>query len=144
MTNNIQPTVLVIDDDEFQHKLITSVLTAEKYNVISAYSGVAAMTILLRKRPDLVLMDYHMPDYGGLDVLKKIKDYHHISGVPIIMITGEHTKRVVIDCLSNGASGFIVKPFTREVLLLKVDTALSINLPEVSVVVENPEIPKAD
>jgi len=124
------PTLLVVDDDELQHRIIASALRDENYNLLSAYNGAGAMTILLKTRPDLILMDFNMPDFYGLEVLDRIRNYRHISGVPIIMITSERKKNVVIDCLAAGAIGFIVKPFTRELLLLKVKAALRTNFPD--------------
>ena len=116
---NLLKTIFVIDDDVCQHKIIKHLLQHDKYNLVFI-SGEEATTILLRTRPDLILLDINMPDFDGLDVLQKIKHYRHISGVPIIMISGMCEKRIVMQSMSHGAIDFIVKPFNGDFLLKKI------------------------
>jgi len=123
---SIIKTVLVVDDDAFQHQIINNALRDENYNIISKLNGESALTWLLRTRPDLILMDINIPDYNGIEMLQKIKSYKHQVGVPIIMITSNQKRGMVIESLQKGAVDYIVKPFTRDLLVEKVRAALVI------------------
>ncbi|MEY3288808.1 MAG: hypothetical protein RLZZ419_1050 [Pseudomonadota bacterium] len=120
-----QTTVLVIDDDKFQHKIINNSLKDEPYKIISMLHGENALTLLLRTRPDIILLDINMPDFSGIEILQRIKSYKHLSGVPIIMITSDQSRDTIIECIKKGATNYIVKPFTRTLLLEKIRTALT-------------------
>ncbi len=120
-----QTTVLVIDDDEFQHQIINNAFRDEPYKIISMLDAEKALTFLLRTRPDLILLDINMPNFSGIEILQRIKRYTNLSGVPIIMITKETSKNTIIECINKGAINYIVKPFTRTLLLEKVRTELS-------------------
>jgi len=124
LTTNLIKTVLVVDDDAFQHQIINDALRDENYKIISMLNGESTLTWLLRKRPDLILMDINMPDYNGMEILQKIKSYKHLVGVPIIMITSNQSRGMVIESMQKGAVNYIVKPFTRHLLVEKVRAAL--------------------
>ncbi|WP_262966821.1 response regulator [Methylobacter psychrophilus] len=120
-------TILVVDDDVFQHQIINNALRDESYKIISRFNGESALTLLFRERPDLILMDINMPDYNGMEILQKIKSYKHLTGVPIVMITNIQAKDMVMESLQKGAVNYIVKPFTRYLLIEKVRAALAID-----------------
>ena len=125
LIDNKQTTVVVIDDDPFQHKIINNALKDEPYKIISMLNGENALTFLLRTRPDLILLDINMPDFSGIEILQRIKSYKHLFGVPIIMITSDQSRDTIIECIKKGATNYIVKPFTRPVLLEKIRTELT-------------------
>jgi CheY-like chemotaxis protein len=119
-----QTTVAIIDDDPFQHEIINNAFREEPYEIISLLHGENALTFLLKTRPDIILLDINMPEFSGIEILQWIQNYKHLSGVPIIMITREKSKDIVIECMKKGATNYIVKPFTRTLLLEKTRTAL--------------------
>jgi CheY-like chemotaxis protein len=122
--NSVQQTLLVVDDDVFQHKNIANALIDEKYRLLFAASGDEAMRILCKELPDLILMDVDMPGMNGLEVVRKIKMYPRLAGVSILMLTGRSEKNIILESRKAGASDFIVKPFTRDILLAKVREVL--------------------
>lgn len=124
MAGRIQPVVLVVDDDEFQHKIIGKILEGKNYHLVFASGGIEALKIMRKTRPDLILMDVMMPDMGGLEVVRYINSAPQLADIPIIMITGKSDKNIVIESLKVGAAGFVVKPFDRDTLLGKVAQAL--------------------
>ena len=69
---NSQKTIFVIDDDMFQHKIIKHLLKDDKYNLVFISNGTEALSMLLKERPDLVLLDINMPGLDGLEVLQRI------------------------------------------------------------------------
>lgn len=124
MAERIRPTVLVVDDDEFQRKMIGQLLAVENYDLAFAASGIEAMSVLRKMRPDLILMDIMMPDVDGVEATRRLKAVPRFANIPVIMMTGNSEKNVVTVALKMGAVDFIVKPFVREILIAKVAQAL--------------------
>ncbi|MHB1677116.1 MAG: response regulator [Sulfuriferula sp.] len=124
MAERVRPTVLVVDDDEFQHKIVSKILEDENYQLLFASGGVEALSILRKIRPDLILMDIMMPDMNGLEVMRQMKTVPRLADIPVIMITGKGEKNIVTESLKAGANNFMVKPFARDTLLGKVAKVL--------------------
>ena len=129
MADRIHPTVLVVDDDEFQHKLIRKLLEEKNYQLIFANDGFSALNLLRKIRPDAVLMDVMMPNMDGIETTKHMKASSQLANIPVIMITGKSEGQIVIDSLKAGAIDFVVKPFDRATLIAKIDHALGITAP---------------
>lgn len=120
MVDKVPPVILIVDDDPLQQKIICKVLAQENYELIYASSGTEALTMLQKKRPDLILMDFIMPDIDGAETTRRLKTAERFSTTPVLMVTGNSEKTLVEKCLKAGAVDFIVKPFNRETLLEKV------------------------
>ena len=119
-----RPLVLFVDDDKFQHKLLANMLRDENMDLEFAASGVSGLATLRKKRPDLILMDYEMPQFNGIEVVRRLKASAKFGSVPIIMITGKHDREVVGESMKAGADDFIVKPFKRDTLTAKMHRLL--------------------
>ena len=124
LASQVRATVLVVDDDEFQHKLVARLLESEPYQLKCAASGSEALNVLCRTRPDLILMDLVMPDMNGLDVIRRLKGDPQLERIPVIMITGNSERETVLGSIQVGAIDFIVKPFDRKTLVAKLARAL--------------------
>jgi CheY-like chemotaxis protein len=124
LAERVQPTVLVVDDDEFQSKIVAHILEAENYHLLFAGNGFEALGLLRRTRPDLILMDVMMPNMDGVEATRRLKTVPQFAGIPVIMLTGKSEKNVVTESLKAGATGFLVKPFDRDTLITKVKQAL--------------------
>lgn len=124
LVQSIRPTVLVVDDDEFQRKLVGKILEGENYHIVFAASGIEALNALRKTQPDLILMDIMMPDMDGMEVTRKVKAMPQLVDIPIIMFTGRSEKNTVTASLKSGATDFIVKPFVRETMIAKVASVL--------------------
>lgn len=120
----VRPVVLLVDDDEMQHKLLARVLENLEIDLASAHTAAAAWRMLREQRPDIVLMDLGLPDIDGLEMTRRLKAMPRLAGIPVIMLTGQSGKKVVVDSLKAGACDFIVKPFDKEGLLTKLSKQL--------------------
>src|SRR3954453_15266201 len=80
-------TILVVDDNEANLRLITAVLKTRGYRLIEATSGEAALAAITAQRPTLVLMDAQMPGMSGLDVARAVRGMPSMNGLPLIAIT---------------------------------------------------------
>jgi len=124
MADRIRPTVMVVDDNEAQRIIISKLLDAENYNLLFARDGLEALNILSKKQPDIILMDVMMPNMDGMETMRRLKAIPHLSGTPVIMITGKNEEKVVVECINAGAVDFIVKPFVHSTLIGKINRAL--------------------
>ena len=124
LTESRRPLVLVVDDDEFQHKLIQRLLASFGVELMFALSSQDALTCIHRRRPELIFMDIGLPDLSGIETTRRLKAMKPFASIPVIMITGHSKKDVVVGSLKAGACDFVVKPFDKAVLLKKVSTLL--------------------
>lgn len=110
--------ILIVEDDEAIHSLIVKLLEKEQYNVLNAYSGEEATTILEKEKVDLILLDLMLPSINGEEIIKKIKD------IPIIVISAKISSNDKVNCLLNGANDYITKPFNNNELLARIQVQL--------------------
>ena len=125
LADSVRPTVLVVDDDELQQKLLAKILAAENYQLIFAAKGVEALAVMRKTRPDVILMDFKMPEMDGIETTRRLKAVPQFAKLPVIMITGQSEGSVVVDSLKAGACGFLVKPFARDTLIAKLRQVLN-------------------
>ena len=105
--------ILVVDDEQTLVDLLTSNLEREGYEMISANDGLTALDLADRQKPDLILLDWMMPEPNGLEVCKQLRLK---TKVPIIMLTAKSEEIDKILGLEMGADDYITKPFSpREV-----------------------------
>lgn len=127
LADRIKPLILAVDDDPLQRKLLAQLLNGLPVEVAFSASGTEAFSFLRQKRPDLVLMDVNLTDISGIETTKRLKAIPAFSDLPVIMVTGNSEKAVVIDSLRAGAADFVVKPLDRVIFLAKITSILSIN-----------------
>lgn len=115
MNNPPRMRVLVVDDNEMTRAVLRMTIQGEDFDIIGeAGNGRAGVELAIRLRPDIVCLDIVMPDVSGLDVLKLIKDA--LPTVAVLMVTASSDMGTVQTAIANGASGFILKPFTTGVV----------------------------
>ena len=112
--------VLVVDDDFMNLRMAEMILTKYGYEVIKAESGLQCLEYLKQELVDLILLDVHMPQMDGFEVLKQLKENERLAEIPVIFLTADNDKKVEIRGLKEGASDFITKPFIAEVMLQRV------------------------
>lgn len=107
----MQPTILIVDDNEEIVEFVTSILLAD-YTILSAENGEAAIAILHSEAVDLVISDVMMPVMDGFELCKRIKTTFEISHIPVILLTAKNTLQSKIEGLETGADAYIEKPFS--------------------------------
>ena len=108
---------LVVDDFATMRKVLRNLLKQSGYeNVVEAENGVSALQIIKTQKIDFIISDWHMPSMTGLDLLKSVRADKEVSDTPFLMITAETVPDSIMSALKAGASSYIVKPFTAEVL----------------------------
>lgn len=113
--------VLLVEDDEKIMRFIRANLVASNFEVITAKDGREALEKYEQLLPDLILLDLMLPEIGGFDVLKNIREY---SSVPVIIITAKGNTSDTIRGLELGADDYVVKPFDINELLARINAVV--------------------
>lgn len=108
--------ILVIDDDSRMLKLIKEYVH-EEYDVATALNGKVAMKFLEKKRTDLILLDYEMPDEDGPAVLEKLRANEETKDIPVIFLTGTTERNKILKALSLKPQDYLLKPIQRDKLM---------------------------
>lgn len=119
-------TILIVDDQATNLKLIKALLMKEGYHFITSQSGEEALEIVSETIPDLILLDVMMPGIDGFEVCRRLKNKETFKDVPIIMVTALTEKEHKVKAMEVGADDFICKPLDRIELLVRVKSLLRI------------------
>ena len=103
-----QQKIMMVDDEQTILKLLSRILEAEGYSVITTDNGRSALDLLEEYRPDLVILDIMMPGLDGFQILDLIRQY---SDVPVIMLSAKREVAIRRDTLNLGADDYVGKPF---------------------------------
>lgn len=117
--------VLVIEDHNDCRELLRIVLTRSGYIVDQAGSGLEAMQKAGANRPDVVVMDYGLPDLLGDKIIHGLKASSHTKNVPVIVTTGFMTAEITQRAMAAGAANVLIKPYDVERLLVVIEACLS-------------------
>jgi putative two-component system response regulator len=116
-----KPTVLIVDDEAAPRAALTQILRQD-FHILTAENARAALAILNDRGVDLVTLDMKLPDCSGSDLLHDIKHAH--AATEVIMVTAYGSLQSAMDCIRNGAAGFLLKPFNApELLTISLQTA---------------------
>jgi CheY-like chemotaxis protein len=124
MIAELTAKILVIDDSAPTREFLKACLTSAGCEVITASSGVGAVPLVERQKPDLVLLDVVMPGVDGLEVCRRLKEDVATRNVTVIMVSGFHHHANVRRAREVGAKAYIWKPFNEDELLSVVYAAL--------------------
>lgn len=110
--------ILIVEDDMSIHKILEEILKQEKYETLNAYSGTEALMLLEKDNVDLVLLDLMLPGLNGEEIIKKV------NNIPIIVLSAKISTDDKVNCLLNGASDYLTKPFDKKELLARIKVQL--------------------
>jgi DNA-binding NtrC family response regulator len=115
-------TLLIIDDDDSNCRLIKAIFRAEGMEVVVAHDGQTGIDLVLANPPDILLLDLRMPGLDGLDVLARLKQ--EIPALPVVMLTGHQDVRTAVRATQLGAFDYLTKPFVNDEVVAVVRRAL--------------------
>ncbi|OUD12571.1 response regulator [Thioflexithrix psekupsensis] len=125
--HSIKNKILIVDDQQVNLRVLSSLLTSQNYHVITACSGRDAMTLLHQQSVDLILLDVIMPEMDGYDICRYLKSSLKTKNIPILFLSGLSDADDKIKAFSLGAVDFITKPFQAEEVLSRIELHLRIN-----------------
>jgi len=127
--NLIGARILIVDDENANIEILQRILTrAGLTQIASTSDSRRAASMYVADRPDLILLDLHMPHMDGLDVMDQLNEISAESYLPILILSGDLTPEARRDALSHGAKDFVNKPFQPDELLLRIRTLLETRL----------------
>lgn len=109
--------ILHVEDNEYNRKIIRDLLSKNSYDIVEAHNGEAALDVLTRQRPDLILMDVQLPKLSGLEATRRIRADPLLARIPVIAITSfalSGDDRLAIEA---GCNAYVAKPFRPRDLL---------------------------
>lgn len=116
--------ILIVDDEDHIRRILQFQLEKRGYRVVQAENGEAALEIVRRELPDLILLDLMMPKMDGFETCHRIRANFQTAQIPIIMLTAKSELPDKIKGLQDGANDYLTKPYSNEELLLRVRNVL--------------------
>ena len=105
-------TILYVEDNELNRKIVRDLLKRTKYQLIEAFDGEAGVAKALEIRPDLILMDIQLPKISGLDATRKLRAEAATANTPIIAITSFALSGDDVKAKEAGATAYLAKPYS--------------------------------
>lgn len=124
MQGQRQPVVLLVEDESAQRAVLTYNLEAEGFAVVSAVNGDEALLMVQEEAPDLVLLDWMLPNVSGIEVCRQIKARPETRGIPVIMLSARSEELDRVRGLETGADDYVVKPYSVAELMARLRTQL--------------------
>ncbi|MCT4576338.1 phosphate regulon transcriptional regulator PhoB [Donghicola sp.] len=119
-----QPTVLVVEDEPAQREVLTYNLEAEGFRVIRAENGEEGLIMVDEDRPDLIVLDWMMPNVSGIEVCRRLKSRGDTRSIPVIMLSARSEEVDRVRGLETGADDYVIKPYSVVELMARVRTQL--------------------
>jgi PleD family two-component response regulator len=126
ITQNEVKTILVVDDNSDNLRLLAAILKESQYKIRLAPNGERALATIHKEAPDLILLDVMMPAMDGFEVCRLLKADQETAGIPVIFISALDETIDKVKAFSMGGVDYITKPFKSEEVLARVRTHLTL------------------
>ena len=120
----MQPSVLVVEDEPAQREMITYNLESEGFRVIKAGDGNEALLLIEEEQPDLILLDWMLPGTSGIEICRQIKMKPSLRMTPVIMLSARSEEVDKVRGLETGADDYICKPYSVLEMIARVKAHL--------------------
>ncbi|MCX8507741.1 MAG: phosphate regulon transcriptional regulator PhoB, partial [Rhodobacteraceae bacterium] len=118
------PSVLVVEDEPAQREVLAYNLEAQGFRVAQADNGEEALLMVSEEVPDLIVLDWMLPNVSGIEVCRRLKSRTETKAVPIIMLSARSEEVDLVRGLETGADDYMVKPYSVAELIARVRTQL--------------------
>ena len=112
-----QKKILLVEDNEFNRKIVRDLLARQPYDLLEAHDGEAGVMAARRDKPDVIVMDVQLPKLSGLDTTRAIRAEPETSKIPIIVVTSFALSGDDKKAMDAGASAYLAKPYSPRQLL---------------------------
>ena len=113
-------TILYVEDNEMNRKIVRALLKTTTYRLVEAFDGEAGVAAALEQKPDLILMDVQLPKMSGIDATRKIRAEAVTASTPILVITSFALSGDEQKAMEAGATGYLAKPYSPMDLLGRI------------------------
>jgi two-component system phosphate regulon response regulator PhoB len=115
-----QPTVLIVEDEPAQREVLAYNLEAEGYRVTRAENGEEALILVDEDTPDLIVLDWMLPNVSGIEICRQLKTRSETRSLPIIMLSARSEEVDRVRGLETGADDYVIKPYSVVELMARV------------------------
>lgn len=119
-----KPQIMLVEDSRLYQKYLIDICKKNKYDYISAYDGMEAIEMLYTARPDLILLDIHLPSKDGYEICQHIRSTPSINQIPIIFITSNDNQDDIVKGFELGGNDYVTKPFNQVILESRIRSQL--------------------
>lgn len=109
--------ILLVEDNEFNRKIVRDLLARQPYELLEAHDGAAGVEMARRDKPDLIVMDVQLPKLSGLEATRAIRADPETATIPIVVVTSFALSGDEQKALDAGASAYLAKPYSPRQLL---------------------------
>lgn len=117
-------TILIVDDEESIRNMLRMALEMAEFKCYEAKNAHEAQISLTDNRPDLILLDWMMPDISGIELLRRWRRQEETELIPVIMLTAKAEEDSLIKGLNSGADDYLSKPFSPRELIARINTLM--------------------
>lgn len=121
-----RPRLVLVAADEHLRELVQRVMEPIGWEVGSSPTTAESLAAIASENPDVVMLDLNLPDASGLEVLEALQSDEHMSWIPVVVVSGNHTPQSATGALLSGAQDFIAKPFETDELQARLTAALRV------------------
>ncbi|MDA8069343.1 MAG: response regulator [Actinomycetota bacterium] len=118
-------TILYVEDNLANVRLVEAVLAGQEIELISSTQGSVGLDLARQNKPDLILLDLHLPDLGGVEVLERLKADPATENIPVVMLSADASERRARALLELGAREYLTKPLDLTRFIVVIDEALA-------------------
>lgn len=130
VSDNMQDkSILVVEDERPIREMVRFALQRQSYNVVEAADAAQARLAIAEKIPDLILLDWMMPQVSGIDLARELKASPTSADIPIIMLTARGEEEDKVKGLNIGCDDYMIKPFSTAELLARIQAVLRRSVP---------------
>lgn len=124
MASSITPVILLVEDEKPQLEMLSYNLEKEGFRVAGVEDGEEALIVADEVRPDLIILDWMLPNVSGIEICRRLKSRETTGSTPIIMLTARGDESDRVRGLNTGADDYVVKPYAVSELIARVRAAL--------------------
>ena len=121
---NTQPVILVVEDEPAQREVLSYNFAAEGFSVTTAENGEEALLLVGEIAPDIIVLDWMLPNVSGIEVCRRLKSRAETRGIPVIMLSARSEEVDRVRGLETGADDYVIKPYSIVELVARVRTQL--------------------
>lgn len=120
----MQKSILIISDEPYMYGVLELILTKENHNVVKFEKNSQSLKDIELSKPDLIIIDFVLPDISGFKICKEIKDNPNLADIPVILLSSKSDDQDVIIGFSLGCTDYITKPFNERILAARANAAM--------------------
>ncbi len=124
MAGSAQPTILVVEDEPAQREVLSYNFEAEGFDVTTAENGEEALLLVDEISPDIIVLDWMLPNVSGIEVCRRLKSRAETRAIPVIMLSARSEEVDRVRGLETGADDYVIKPYSLVELMARVRTQL--------------------